>query len=261
PDPHLYYGITSRAWLALVMSFRGEFGEGRSYGEEALRLAAGEGRGSAPGVAYGCLGLLYLIQGDLAHAIRVLDQGLAFCRARDNRDWGRWIAAGLGHAYGLAGRISEGLALLEDALRDDIHTGSLHGHSDHLARLSEVCLLAGRHDEAWQHACHALDLARQYGERGYEALALHQLGLVHAHADLPDAVQAEAHYQQALTLAEERGMRPLQAHCHRGLGMLYAKKDQREQAHAELAATIDLYRAMDMAFWLPQTEAALVRAG
>jgi len=57
------------------------------------------------------------------------------------------------------------------------------------------------------------------------------------------------------------GMRPLQAHCHRGLGTLYATIGQREQAHAELSAAIDLYRAMDMTFWLPQTEAALAQMG
>ncbi len=34
---------------------------------------------------------------------------------------------------------------------------------------------------------------------------------------------------------------------------------QWEQAQSELSAAIDLYRAMDMAFWLPQTEAALVQ--
>jgi hypothetical protein len=55
-------------------------------------------------------------------------------------------------------------------------------------------------------------------------------------------------------------MRPLQAHCHRGLGTLYAKTGRQEQAHAALSAAIELYRAMDMTFWLPQTEAALAVA-
>ena len=71
-----------------------------------------------------------------------------------------------------------------------------------------------------------------------------------------EAELAETHYRQALTLAEELGMRPLQAHCHRGLGTLYATTGEWEQAHAELSAAIDLYRAMEMTFWLPQTEAA-----
>jgi Flp pilus assembly protein TadD len=54
-------------------------------------------------------------------------------------------------------------------------------------------------------------------------------------------------------------MRPLQAHCHRGLGTLYAKRGQREQAHTELSTAIELYRAMEMTFWLLQAEAALAQ--
>jgi MalT-like TPR region len=75
----------------------------------------------------------------------------------------------------------------------------------------------------------------------------------------PDVVQAETHYQPALALASELGMRPLQAHGHRGLGTLYAKTGRPEQAHTELSAAIDLYRSMDMTFWLPQVEAVLAR--
>jgi hypothetical protein len=72
-------------------------------------------------------------------------------------------------------------------------------------------------------------------------------------------MQAEAHYQQALALAEELGMRPLQAHCHRGLGTLYAATGQQEQARTELSTAIEMYRVMEMTFWLPQTEAALAQ--
>jgi hypothetical protein len=44
-----------------------------------------------------------------------------------------------------------------------------------------------------------------------------------------------------------------------GLGMLYAKIEQREQARAELSTAIELYRTMEMTFWLPQAEAALAQ--
>ena len=75
----------------------------------------------------------------------------------------------------------------------------------------------------------------------------------------PEVAPAENHYRQALALAEELGMRPLLAHCHRGLGTLYAATGQREQARTELSTAIALYRAMEMTFWLPQAEAALVQ--
>ena len=215
--------IQSQAWLARTLSALGAFAEGRRHGEEALRLATLEGRGDTPIIAHGCLGHLYLAQGDLEHAIRVLDQGLALCRASGNRDWLRAIVAGLGYASALQGRLAEGRALLEEAISESIRTGALQDHAHRVAWLSEVCRLAGRGEEAWQHARQALDLARQQKERGNEALALHQLGVVHAHADPPDAAQAEAHYQQALALAEELGMRPLVAHCHLGLGSCTAR--------------------------------------
>jgi tetratricopeptide (TPR) repeat protein len=105
----------------------------------------------------------------------------------------------------------------------------------------------------------ALALARDYGERGNEAYALRLLGDIAARREPPERDQATAHYRQALTLAEELGMRPLQAHCHRGLGTLYAATGQREQARTELSTAVALYRAMDMTFWMPATEAALAQ--
>src|SRR5262249_49256684 len=150
--------------------------------------------------------------------------------------------------YALQGRLAEGHTLLEEAISESLRTGTQQ-QPFVVVWLSEVCRLAGRGEEAWQYACQALDLARQQQARGNEALALHQLGVVHAHADPFDALQAEAHYQQALALTEELGMRPLMGHCHRGLGILYASTGPREQARTELSAAIALYRAMEMTFW------------
>jgi tetratricopeptide (TPR) repeat protein len=118
-------------------------------------------------------------------------------------------------------------------------------------------MLAGRLGEAHPLAEHALALARERQEQGHQAYALRLLGEIAARREPPESVLAEAHYRQAVALAEELGMRPLVAHCHLGLGTLYAKIGQREPARAELSAAIDLYRAMDMTFWLPQAEAAL----
>jgi tetratricopeptide (TPR) repeat protein len=251
--------IESRALLARTLSDLGAFAESRRHGEEALRLATMEGRGDTPILAHGHLGHLYLAQGELEHAIRVFNQGLALCRASGNPSWLRSIAGGLGYASALQGRLTEGRALLEEGISESIRMGALGYYSVLVVWLSEVCRLAGHGEEAWQHARQALDLARQHKEHGNEARALHQLGIVHAHAVPLDAVPAEAYYQQALVLAEELGMRPLVAHCHHSLGQLYGQAGRGEQACAALTTAIDLYRAMDMTFWLPQAEAALAQ--
>ena len=111
--------------------------------------------------------------------------------------------------------------------------------------------------EASQLAQRALAHSHDHREQGYQAQALWLLGEVAAHRDPPDVAQAAAQYRQALALVEELGMRPLQADCHRGLGTLYCQMRRGEKARAELAVAIELYRAMEMTFWLPQAEAAL----
>ena len=118
-------------------------------------------------------------------------------------------------------------------------------------------MLAGRLEEAHALAERALALARAHQERGHQAYALRLLGEIAARREPPESDQAGDHYRQALALAEELGMRPLVAHCHLGLGKLYAKLGRRAEARAELSAAVELYRAMEMTFWLPQAEAAL----
>ena len=125
--------------------------------------------------------------------------------------------------------------------------------------LSETYLLASRLEEARQRAAQAVDLARQYQQRGNQAWALWLLGESTARQASPEGEPAADYYLQALTLAEELSMRPLQAHCHRGLGILYAATGQRQQVHSELSTAIELYRAMGMTFWLPQAEEVLAQ--
>src|SRR5262245_47392794 len=136
----------------------------------------------------------------------MFDQSLALCRASSSWIWLRVILTSLGYTVALQERLMEGRALLEEAISESLRTGGLQGNAYRVAWLSEVCRLAGRSEEAWQYARQALDLAWQHKERANEALALLQLGVVHAHADPPEVVQTEAYYHQALGLADELSM-------------------------------------------------------
>jgi class 3 adenylate cyclase/tetratricopeptide (TPR) repeat protein len=260
PAPEPYYRITSRAWLALTLGAMGAFAEGRRHGEEALCFALTDHQSDATIVAHGCLGLLSLEQGHMEGAMQVLAQGLSLCRASGHRDWSISIAAGLGYAYALTGQGEEGITLLEEAIREELHTGTQFSQAILLTRLSAVEQLVGRSHEARRHVHQGYDLARQQQARGDEALALYQLGTLHAHAGSRDLEQAEESYREALTLAHDHGMRPLQAHCHLGLGTVYATIGRRDRARTELSTAIELYNTMDMPFWLPQAETALSQA-
>jgi tetratricopeptide (TPR) repeat protein len=170
------------------------------------------------------------------------------------------VAAALGAAYALGGRVADAVPLLTRALEQTTATESVYQALCHLA-LGEAQMLADRLEEAHTLVEGALAHARAHQERGHQAYALCLLGEIAVRREPSEAEQAEASYRQALALAEELGMRPLQAHCYLGLGTLYATTGQRQQARAELSAAITLYRAMDMTFWLPQAEAALAQVG
>jgi tetratricopeptide (TPR) repeat protein len=153
------------------------------------------------------------------------------------------------------------LPLLEQAVKQEAFMKVMVGRALMVASLSEGYLLAGRCDEAIRFAMQALDLSRKHGEQGHLAWVLRLLGAIYADLDPPAVGKAEDHYCQSLALAEDLGMRPLVAHGHLGLGTLYGKIGRREEARSELSAAIDLYRAMEMTFWLSRAEPELAKAG
>jgi len=70
------------------------------------------------GIVTGTYGLAYLYcqRGDVAQAIRLLERGMTLCREREFSVWLPQHTGYLGYAYARAGRIDEGLALLDRAL-------------------------------------------------------------------------------------------------------------------------------------------------
>jgi tetratricopeptide (TPR) repeat protein len=184
---------------------------------------------------------------------------VGFCQEADLSAYFPLMAAPLVAAYALGRRVAEAVPLLTQAMEQTMAMERVDFQAFCRSSLGHALLLADRLEEAHALAERALALARAHQERGNEAYALRLLGDIAARRDPPEGVSAGTHYRQAITLAEELGMCPLQAHCHRGLGTLYAMIGQQEQARTELSTAIALYRAMDMTFWLPQTEAALAQ--
>jgi class 3 adenylate cyclase/tetratricopeptide (TPR) repeat protein len=253
--------VQSLAFLAACHAELGTFAEGRALGEEGLQIAETVAHPSSlMWAAYG-IGLLLLCQGDLPKALPRLEQAMGICQEADLPLFLPRIAAALGAAYILSGRVADAVALLTQAMEQTMATDMAGFQALCSLPLGEAHLLAGHLEEAHALAERTLALARTRQERTNQAYALRLLGEIAVRREPPDGDQAGQHYRQALALAEEFGMRPLQAHCHLGLGKFYATIGRCAEAHAELSAAIELYRAMEMTLWLPQAEAALAEAG
>jgi class 3 adenylate cyclase/tetratricopeptide (TPR) repeat protein len=251
--------VQSRAYLAWCHAELGTFAEGRALGEEGLQIAEAVDHPGSLMLAYHGVGLLALRQGDLPRALAWLERALGICQDAGILLFFPLVAAALGAAYTLVGRVADAVPLLTQAMaqtpaQEMVGYQVLCGFS-----LGEAHLLAGHVEEAQTLAEGALSLARAHQECGNQAHALHLLGEIAARREPPESEQARDHYRQALALAEALGMRPLLAHCHRDLGTLYAKIGRYAEAHTELSTAIAMYRAMEMTFRLPQVEATLAQ--
>jgi class 3 adenylate cyclase/tetratricopeptide (TPR) repeat protein len=253
------YQAMNFAWLARCLAEIGEFDEGVDAGRRAVALTEELGSPYNLAASYIGLGYVSLVRGDLDAAGRVLERACSVASEANLTLLRPQATRFLGKACLLTGRLDEGITLVRAAAEEVESRQLLMQQAAMLALLGEACLCADCVDEASTAAQWALSLATERGQRGDAAAAMYVLGDIAAHRTPPDIAQAEAHYQQALALAEELGMRPLQAHCHRGLGTLYATTGQREQARTALSAAVDLYQAMEMTFWLPETETALAQ--
>jgi class 3 adenylate cyclase/tetratricopeptide (TPR) repeat protein len=249
----------ARAQAAWCLAELGDFDEALRLGDEALHLAQADNQLYSLVAASRGIGLVHLCRGDAVKASRFFEQAIKRARELQVTVWDFWYTSALSHAYALCGRQQDALRCLEVA------RGQKPGTAQNIAALGEVQLceasvVIGHFNAAAIQAQNALVGARECGERGDEAWLLRLQGDIHRQNGRAEHTEAERSYQQALALANELGMRPLQAHCHRGLGTLYSQTDQSEQAHAELSTAVEMYRDMEMTFWLPETEVALAEA-
>ena len=245
--------VFSRAWLGYCLAERGEFGEAQAIGEEAHPNRRGRGPRIQPRRRV------------RRSRERVRDQGGLRARrrrprARSASRAGRVSSRGSGPSsrppWARRTRISGASAR---RCRFSRRRSSGRRPSSSRPTIRSVWLASPRRTSGRvgpkrrsRTPPQALDLAQEHRERGYEAHALRLLAAIEVARETPALDRAEENYRKALALAEELGMRPLQAHCHRGLGRMYAALGPPRAAATAAAAARELYRAMDMTFWLSE---------
>jgi DNA-binding SARP family transcriptional activator len=252
--------IYLRWFLLPSLAHLGRFAEMAKDEVEAIRLAEPTEHAYTIGETYQAAGVVRLIRGDWAGACSLLEHSIAVLRAGNvllslppNLAGAAWALAQLGEEDRALERVRETELLLEHhAAR-----GLLVMRRWPSRWLARAYLRLGRFDDAQRLGNCAVECLPP--QTGLAAQTFHLLGDIASHPNGFDAEGAQAHYARALALAEPRGMRPLVARCHLGRGTLYRKVGRREEARAALSRSVELFRDMDMTFWLSQAEAELAK--
>ena len=140
--------VLSRAYLAWCHAELGTFAEGRTLGEEGLRIAEEVAHPGSLMYAYHGIGLLALRQGNLPRALPLLERAMGICQDADLALFFPWLAAALGAAYTLAGRVADAVPLLTQAMEQATATETVVHQALCGLFLGEAQVLAGSLEEA-----------------------------------------------------------------------------------------------------------------
>jgi class 3 adenylate cyclase/DNA-binding winged helix-turn-helix (wHTH) protein/tetratricopeptide (TPR) repeat protein len=154
--------VRSRGLLAACHAELGTFVEGRTHGEEGLRIAEAIGHPASLTVASWGIGLLALRQGDLPRALPRLERAMGICQDADIRLLFPVVAAALGTAYTLGGRVTDAVPLLTQAVEQTTAPEMIRFQALCSLTLGEAQLLVGRLEETQALAERALALARAH---------------------------------------------------------------------------------------------------
>ncbi|HEX4043479.1 MAG TPA: adenylate/guanylate cyclase domain-containing protein [Xanthobacteraceae bacterium] len=246
--------IFDRAWIIMSLAELGRFAEAAKYEGEAIRIAEATDHAFSIGWAHLAASMPHLLKGDWVKARTLVEYWIATLRSGNVAIHLPWAMASSAWTLAQIGAKDQALERVEEA-EELLERQAAHGIVGHRGwayhAVGRACLLLGRLDKARQLAERAVGTSQH--QPGFAAHALHLLGDLAAQPDRFDAENSMAHYREALAVAQKHGMRPLIAHCHFGLGRVYDRLGKPE-AHKNLAAAATMYRDMDMAFWLKQTE-------
>ena len=95
----------------------------------------------------------------------------------------------------------------------------------------------------------------------YRKQILELLGRIHSHPDCYQPEMARTCFRDGIGSATEQGARVTIAHCHAGLGRLHHTMGEESKAKEELTRACDMYREMEMTYYLRKAEEDLAGLG
>jgi transcriptional regulator with AAA-type ATPase domain/tetratricopeptide (TPR) repeat protein len=237
---------TARTYVARYLAELGELRQAADHASTGMRAAE---PGASPWLLATCyfgVASVELRRGDFPAAISSLERAVEMCRSHHLQSWFPAAAASLGYAYTNAGRATEGLALLEQAVA---HADLMHvsaSYSMWLTYLGHAQLCLGRAAEAQRTAEAAIERARERGERGHEAWALLLLASAKASSGSAGAEAIEKMFEPAIDQARSLGMRPLLAYCHAALADASDRLGSQERAAEARGAAQQIQKEIGM---------------
>lgn len=237
----------------------GQFTDAVKCAEDCRSVAEEVDRPFDLGIADWALGSSLFCQGRLEHAVPILERGIDVCRASGTNILVPMLAAPLAYAHALNGSRDKAEKLASDAWDQLRGTNVFWLYIWLYAPLGSAMLEVGNWRGAREVATYGTNLAQKMGMRGMETENLRVLGTASAGKEGVDIEKGKEHIRSAMTLGEKLQMRAEQAHCQFDFARIQAQAGNLPEARDNLGASVNLYRELDMPFWLDRAEKTLTK--
>lgn len=224
----LYYG-------ALALWCLGAPDQALQRSQAACTLARELGHPLSLAMALYWAARIHVLRGEAHAAQNQAEAAIALCT---EHALPQFLAMGrftLGWALAAQGQGDEGVTLMRQGVTDGLATGTRVAPPSLLPVLAEVSSKLGQIDAGLPMVTEALELAEQTGVRWYEAETYRIKGALLPHQAVPDAVQAEACFQQALDIAHRQEAKSWELRAATSLARLWQSQGKRQDAYDLLA--------------------------
>jgi tetratricopeptide (TPR) repeat protein len=256
-DPGLVFPIYASlcGWRSEVHAAGGAFDEAVKSASEALRVATEIRHPYSLTLGNAFLGYCYVLKGDLATAVPLLERGLTIAQEHELPHGITANELYLAYALILLGERERGLEHLGRVLQKP---GALMTQWTRYGTVPASAYLAARRPaEARAEIDKGLVLVAEREARGYRGPLLRLRAEVQAASDPFEAAAALAALEEARGLAIELDMRLEAAHVRAALGRAYRRAADRARAQGHLDAAAALFRELGAPFWAERVAALL----
>jgi class 3 adenylate cyclase/tetratricopeptide (TPR) repeat protein len=234
------------AYHGNALALMGDFKEGQTLLEKALRFATGINDVGSRGAVEYSYAWCYMFQGDGGKGIEHAKSAIRYLEEAQLVSMLGCAWTGLGFGYALLGELDTALSHMKKGLETDLDLGNPLMLCYHHGNLCILYLESGDLENARSSAEKTLELAQKEHSKLWEAGAWLVLGSIMGKTDKTRSAEAEQHILQGMKFFDEAKARAWYVLAHLYLGEFYVDTGQRQKALETLEKAQQMMTEMGM---------------
>ncbi len=233
-------GIAAYGNLGHIYSIQGDLNKSLEYHFHVFNIYKEIEDLQNQAAALGNIGLIYFDKGDLDNALKYLKDGLKIDQEIGCKQGEANQLGNIGLIYSDKGGLDNALEYHQDALKIDQEIGYKEGEANQLGNIGLIYSDKGDLDKALKYVKDALKIHRKIGYKQGEANQLGNIGLIYS--DKSDLDNALKYLKDALKIHRKIGYKQGEASQLGNIGLIYSDKGDLDNALKYLKDALKIHR-------------------